>query len=187
MFYSLSSFGIQIELQTGEVIEAKKTDLPSALGVTLENGQHQSIQMDEIQSIVIKERPRITPLIKQKTTLSQEEVKNALDEFRELKPFETPKQTFLTWKQKAEEGSIDGMVECYASFRQKDVRKQLKNIKRKERNEMQNTMRMMSFVASDPLYQENQAYLEVTWTKGLQSENQVLKFVQENQEWKIIE
>ncbi|MEZ4820144.1 MAG: hypothetical protein R3A45_09720 [Bdellovibrionota bacterium] len=187
VFYATPSWSAQIALQSGEVIDASKIDLPDQISITLEDGSTKKIDTKSIQSIELYQHPSISPLLTPETKLTEDEIKNALDEFRQLKPYETPKQTFLTWKEQAGKGSISGMVDCYASYRQSEVRKKLKKINRKKRKEMQQTMNLTSFTVADAVYQNNQAFLEVTWSKGLHSENQVLTFILEGQEWKIIE
>lgn len=188
LLLSAHVWAAQIGLKSGEVIDAKKVDLPDKIAITGVDGKTQTIDTKEIQSIELEKAKTIKPLLKKNSpTLTETEIKNALDEFKELKPFETPKQTFLTWKDHASKGSIDGMVNCYASYRKSDVRKKLRKIRRKERKEMQQSMDLTSFVVADPIYQGKQAFLEVTWTKGLHSESQVLKFILEDQNWKIIE
>src|SRR5262249_40432848 len=101
--------------------------------------------------------------------------------------FGTPLLTFEAWKQAAMTGDIDKMVECYASFSQKEVRKQLKQLPKEGREKMQSTTARRQFTPAKPLYQGDRAFLEVTWQNGLQSDTQVLQFVLEKNDWKLIQ
>lgn len=178
----------QIALKSGEVLDSKTIKLPETFTIVLTDGTEQTVKTKDVQSIQLQKNPSIKNLIQQnEDPIDPQSLQSALDEFRTLSPFETPKQTFLTWKKYAEDGSIDGMTQCYASYRQDQVKKNLKKIKKKARKEMQHTMQVVDFIAADPIYQGKQAFLEVTWSKGLHSESQVLKFILEKDQWKIIE
>lgn len=173
-------------MKTGEVFDAKSIDVPDEITMTLPDGTQKKVKKSDIQSIHLH-RPKQFRTDEGKRPATEAEIQAAIDEFKVKQPYETPKQTFLTWRAHAEEGDINGMVDCYASFRQSTVKKNLKKIKRKEREEMKQTMQLTSFVAQDPIYQGEKAFMEVTWSKGLYAENQVLKFILEDDQWKIIE
>lgn len=79
------------------------------------------------------------------------------------------------------------MVSCYAAFRQKDVRKQLKQISKEKWLEMKDTTQQTIFSPNQPMYQGDHATLEVNWTKGLLSDTQLLQFVLEGNDWKIVQ
>ena len=79
------------------------------------------------------------------------------------------------------------MAACYASFNQKQVLKKLKKISKKDREKMRDTTTRTYFIPAQPLYQGVRATLEVTWTLGLRSDNQLLQFILEKNEWKIVQ
>ncbi|HMQ10413.1 MAG TPA: hypothetical protein PKB05_03810 [Oligoflexia bacterium] len=102
-------------------------------------------------------------------------------------PYVTPKHTFETWRRASVKGDMKGMVACYAKFRQNQVRKQLKKIPKNKRREMQDISKNTLFSLGQVYYQGTQASLEATWNYGLKSDSQVLKFVLEGKEWKLIQ
>ncbi len=102
-------------------------------------------------------------------------------------PFGSPTATFQTWRAAAIGGDIRKIVDCYASFRQKDVRKQLKRLSKKDMDAMRETTAKTEFVPQDPVFQGDRAFLEVSWTLGLQGDNQSLQFILEKDAWKIVQ
>jgi|GEM_PF-3769813 len=180
----------QMSLKSGEILILKDINLPETIVVKTQSGQTRNIALKDIQSVELSPATSVKHLLNVNTTHAQasdQEIKEALQSFETLTPFQTPKQTFLTWKEAAVTGSVENMVACYSKNRQPGVRKNLKKIKRKERIAMKEAANITTFSVGDPLYQGNQAFLEVTWNKGLYSESQVLKFLLENNDWKIIE
>jgi hypothetical protein len=178
-----------IALKSGEVLDGDIKELPSKITLKLKDGSTKTISLKDIAQIHIEPLPTFSKLSPKQvqTTITDEKLKEVISEFEPKDPFETPTQTFLTWKAYAEEGDIKGMIDCYASFRQEAVSKELKSIKSKERKAMQASMMVTEFVAGTPIYQGKQAFLEVNWSKGMNSQTQVLKFLLEGTQWKIIE
>lgn len=176
-----------ISLKSGEVISFKDINLPETLMIDTLDGQKKEIKLKDIQSFEFQPSTSVKPFLPRQKSTDQSEVHSALKAFEKRSPFETPKQTFLTWKDHASKGSIDGIASCYTTSRHDKVKKKLRKIKRKQRLAMQEAVNATSFTVGDPLYQGNKAFLEVNWTKGLHSESQVLKLLLEKNQWKIIE
>lgn len=109
------------------------------------------------------------------------------DKDMEQGPYVTPKHTFETWRRASVKGDVKAMVACYAKFRQNQVRKQLKKIPKSKRKEMQDISNNTLFTLGQVYYQGTQASLEATWNYGLKSDTQVLKFVLEGKDWKLIQ
>lgn len=187
-----------IELSTGEVLDGKLLDFPKDVTVELPDGTKRVIPYLGISSIFKKNAPpSYTPFLNKsdkapqgegKTTLDKVE-KNDFDEMDPAKgPFGTPMLTFDTWKKAALADDIDAMANCYVAYRKDDIKKNLKKISKKTRQEMKNAMIETIFTPSQTYYQGQSAIMEVSWTKGLASETQTLKFsLENNKDWKIVE
>jgi hypothetical protein len=173
--------GESIRLTSGEIVEGTVQSFQeNQLSVAQPDGKIRKIPREEIVQIEFQKPKAVTPAIETpKTFLS------ALP--KTVSKYQTPTQTFLTWKKAAVAGDVDAMVACYSSFRQGDVRKELKKLSRDQRNEMQKATALTEFVPADPLYQGDRAAMEITWRVGLQSDTQVLQFSLEGNEWKIVQ
>ena len=68
-------------------------------------------------------------------------------------PYATPLATFEKWRAAAISGDVDGMVDCYAAFRQGDMRRKLKKIRGKARRSMQKATAETLFQPGKPFYQ----------------------------------
>ena len=155
---------------------------------------HVRLTSKEVRTIKAKDLYRIEYATSKETTKSKKKaLKKQPENFltsakpKNNSPYATPKLTFQKWKQAAEKGDIDGMAKAYASFRQKEVRKQLKKIPKSKRKEMQETTSRTDFIPGDPYYQGDRAVLEVTWRSGAHTDTQSLKFILEGNDWKILQ
>ena len=190
LFFSGLCFAESIELSTGEVIDGKVKNIPSDLVVELSDGTKKKISYSDIESIYkLKPPTTFTPFLEEKKKgLGKENPDTQKFEMDEAGSYASPVGTFLTWKAAALQGDIDKMSDCYVSHRKKEVRKKLRRIPRKKRDEMRKAMLETIFTPMKPFYQGEMAILEVTWTKGLVSQTQTLKFSLEGQDtWKILE
>jgi len=181
-----------IELTTGEVFDAKLTDFPKEVSVELPDGTKKKIPYAEISSIYKNIPPQAyKPFLgKNKDDKAIDKVDTAgFEEIDATKgPFGTPVNTFDTWRKAALVDDIDTMANCYAASRKAEVKKELKKIPKKTRQEMKMAMTQTIFNPSTPYYQGEFAMMEVSWTKGLASQTQTLKFILENnKDWKIVE
>lgn len=184
-----------ISLSSGEVVEGKLIEFPKEVTLELPDGTKSKIPYQNITSIYKASPPEtyspfLTPgkdskPLGEKTPAdigfaTQEEGKG---------PYATPMQTFNTWKEAALKDDIDGMVNCYVSYRKEEVKKDLKKLPKRTRKDMQAAMAGTIFTPSDPFFQGELAIMEVSWTKGLASQTQTLKFTLEGdkKEWKILE
>lgn len=169
-------------LKTGEIVEGTiQSYQDNAFSIAQPNGQIRKIPKSEVTHIEI-----------QKTSEPPAEKKEIPKTFLSALPksaskFQTPLQTFQTWRIAAIAGDVDGMVDCYASFRKNVVKKELKKLSRDQRDQMRKTTATTEFMPGEPLYQGDRAVLEVTWRIGLQSDNQVFQFTLEGNDWKIIQ
>ena len=102
-------------------------------------------------------------------------------------PFSSPLQTFETWKAAALKDDPKVMSECYVKYQQKKILKDLKKISRAKRKEMQETAARTDFSPQKPFYQGDRASLEVVWRVGVNSDSQVLQFVLEDEQWKLVQ
>ena len=179
----LPLFAETVFLKSGEIVEGTiRSYQADTLSIAQPNGQIRKIPKAEIVKLEFqKEAPLLKP--------SQEAPKTFLNALptKELSKFQTPGQTFQTWRKAAIAGDIDGMVDCFASFRRDTVRKELKAIPKDQREQMKRTTAMTEFAPTEPLYQGDRAVLDVTWRLGLQSDDQVLQFFLEKNDWKIIQ
>jgi hypothetical protein len=169
-------------LTSGEVVEGTLTAVADNIfSVSQPNGETRKIPRAEILRIEVQKSP-------QEHGPTAEIPKNFLNALvKEPSKFETPVQTFQTWRKAAMAGDIDGMVGCYASFRRDDVRRDLKKLPKEQREQRRKPTAMTEFTSAEPLYQGDRAALEVTWRIGLQSDSQVLQFALEKTDWKLIQ
>lgn len=186
-----------IELSTGEVVDGKLVEFPKEVTIELTDGSKMKIPYEGINSIYKVTAPRsYTPFLtkdKEKDGKKDKGLDKAVDNsFEDMDaskgPYATPTLTFQTWKKAAMNDDIDGMANCYSSSKKNSVKKDLKKISKKTREEMRSAMTQTIFTPNEPYYQGEFAIMEVSWTKGLASQNQTLKFTLENnKEWKIAE
>jgi hypothetical protein len=181
-----------IELTTGEVLDGKLSDFPKDVTIELPDGGKKKIPYAEISSIYKNIPPQAyKPFLgKSKSNKSLDKIEN--DSFEDIDatkgPYGTPANTFDTWRKAALEDDVDAMSECYAQPRKAEVKKDLKKIPKKTRQEMRMAMTQTIFTPSNPYFQGEFAIMEVSWTKGLASQTQTLKFTLENnKDWKIVE
>jgi hypothetical protein len=182
-----------IELSTGEVIEGKLSDFPKDITVELSDGTKKKIPYQGISSIYKNGAPITSykPFLeksKENKTLDQVDSDSFEDIDATKGPYGTPTNTFETWKNAALKDDIDGMANCYAVPRKAEIKNELKKISKKTRQEMKLAMTQTIFNTSRPYFQGESAIMEVSWTKGLASQSQTLKFTLENnKDWKIVE
>jgi hypothetical protein len=185
------SWAENVELSTGEVLEGKLLNFPKDVTVELSDGTKKTIPYLGINSIYKDAAPQqFTPFLKdKKDKKSLDKVDKDFEDLDATKGlYATPGNTFQTWKKAALAGDIDGMVDCYVETRKGDVKKDLKKLSKKTREEMKLSIAQTLFTPSTPYYQGEFAIMEVTWAKGLASQTQTLKFVIENnKDWKIVE
>lgn len=195
LLLSNQCFAESLSLTTGEIIEGKLVEFPKEITIQLPDGTKTVVPYQNITSIFKAAPPETySPFLtpdKSKKPLGD---KNAKDtEFSSLEdakgPYATPIQTFTTWKDAALRDDLDGMVNCYVSYRRDEVKKDLKKLSKKTRQQMQAAMAATIFTPSEPFFQGELAIMEVSWTKGLASQTQTLKFTMEgnDKEWKILE
>ena len=196
VFLSPLCFAESISLSTGEVIDGSLIDFPKDVTIKASDGTTTKVPYDKITSIYKNLPPETySPFLtgdKAKKPLGDKaaSAENSFPEVTDEKgPYASPTQTFLTWKNAALKGDIDAMSDCYVSYRKKDVKKDLKKLSKRTREDMQRTMAATIFTPADAFFQGESAIMEVSWTKGLASQTQTLKFEIEgnNREWKILE
>lgn len=190
------TFAESIALSTGEVIDGNLVEFPKDVTIQLQDGTKKTVPYQSITSIYKNSPPQTyTPFLssdkQHKKTLDDKSSSSELLTFANDEvpgPYSSPIQTFQTWKNAALQDDIDGMSNCYISSRKGDVKKDLKKLPKKSRDEMKRAMIETIFTPSQPYYQGELAIMEVSWTKGLASQTQTLKFSLEgNKEWKILE
>lgn len=147
------------------------------------NNQEHSIVRSEISRIEFS-----LPETPQKGDKETEKPKNLLEAIpKPESKFTTPLSTFQVWREAAIRGDIDGMAECYVSYRQKDVKKDLKKLPKEDFNKMRVATTQTEFAPAEPIYQGDRASLEINWRLGVNGESQVLQFSLEQNDWKIIQ
>ena len=173
------AFADTVHLKNGETLAGEVDTLKEGvLNLKLADGGTRSVKRAEIASILFG--PPEKPVEKGN--------QNFLTTFPKAdSPFQTPRATFERWRAAAIRGDIKGMVECYASFKQSDVKKELKKLPKDAFEKMREATAETQFVASDPFYQGDRAIMEVNWTKGLSGDSQSLSFVLEKNDWKIVQ
>jgi len=185
---ALSTTAVSAEtvfLKTGDTLEGTIQQMTSdQVTLSLPGGSTRKIPKSQISRIEFgstrsAEKPSPSPPVTEPnflSTLTKPESK-----------YGTPAATFELWKTAAIAGDIDKMVDCYASFQQKEIRKQLKDLPKDAREKMRSTTARTQFTPAKPFYQGDRALLEITWQSGLQSDTQVLQFVLEKNHWKLIQ
>lgn len=175
-------------------MDGKVLNLPKEIMIELSDGSKKTVPYTDITSIYKKEIPQsYTPFLnKNKDAKKSPLEKEAADSFAELDtdkgPYGTPSLTFETWRKAAMADDIDGMVNCYAEYRKNDIKKGLKKLNKKTREDMKTAMIETIFTPNQPYYQGDSAIMEVSWSKGLASQTQTLKFkLEKNKDWKIVE
>ncbi len=184
LFLPKPSHAEWIRLKSGEVIEGIVERIAEGdLFIALKDGESRKVGKGEVASIDFgpKKKEPILDTNENKT----EHFLNALA--KKDSKYGTPLQTFQAWKAAAVAGNIDQMVDCYASFKQKEIKKELKKIPREKREQMKTTTAQTEFVPTEPYYQGERAVLEVNWQYGLQGDSQTLQFILEKDQWKIIQ
>ncbi len=191
------AFAESIALSTGEVIDGNLVEFPKDVTIQLQDGTKKTVPYLNITSIYKNLPPQTyTPFLNSdkqanKKTLDEKSSSSELLTFANDEvpgPYSSPIQTFQTWKNAALQDDIDGMSNCYVTSRKGDVKKDLKKLPKKSRDDMKRAMIETIFTPSQPYYQGELAIMEVSWTKGLASQTQTLKFSLEgNKEWKILE
>lgn len=183
-------------LKSGKKLEGRIEHFYNGIFTVLRtNGTRKTLGINEIASIEFQKssiKPDKTPLSKSKPSKvlpSKEPPKNLLETLTKAQTskFGTPLQTFETWRKAAIAGSIKEMVACYVSYRQKQVRKELKKMPKAKLEEMRAATAQTDFFPNEPFYQGDRAALEIHWRKGLHGETQVLQFALEKNDWKIIQ
>lgn len=129
----------------------------------------------------------VMPPSKEQQALFEQLFNGPKEEDMQKGPYATPKNTFETWRRASVKGDTKKMILCYVSFRQNQIKKQLKKIPRNKRKDMQEASNNTLFSLGKPYYQGDRASLEVTWNHGLRSDTQTLRFMLEKQEWKIVQ
>ncbi len=180
-----------LKLKNGRQIEGRLDHyFDEAFTITEKDGKRRRVSRSQVSSIELGKRQNISAP-KKKAAKPKEvspEPTNFLDSISKPdSPYSTPPATFSTWREAAIKGDLKAMVRCYASYRQKDVRKQLKKLSRKKREEMRSATAQTDFFPSEPFFKGERAMLEITWSKGLHGETQVLQFVLEGNDWKILQ
>jgi hypothetical protein len=182
-----------LSLSSGEVIEGSLIEFPKEIIVLLPDGIKKTYPYNNVTSIYKNQPPAsFTPFVSGDKKPKTEPEKTIAQEFPEIDaskgPYASPQVTFMTWKAAAIKGDIDAMADCYASYRKSEIKKEMKKIPKKTREDMRRAMVDTIFSPSDPYFQDSTAIMEVSWTKGLASQNQTLKFALENnKDWKIVE
>ncbi|MFH1262172.1 MAG: hypothetical protein V1495_01840 [Pseudomonadota bacterium] len=170
-----------VRLKSGELIEGTVQDFQeNILSMAQPDGKIRKIVRDEI--VQIEFQKPAPPLV---TSPPPETFLDALP--KTVSKFQTPRQTFLTWRKAATAGDIDSMADCYSAIRKNDVKKELKKLSRDQRDQMRQATATTEFTPAEPFYQGDRAVLEVTWRVGLQSDSQILQFTLEGKDWKIIQ
>jgi hypothetical protein len=163
-------------LKSGERVEGTlQSYQDSTFSVIQPGGETRKISREEVTKIDIQSEAPGTPM----------HFLSALP--KATSKYATPSQTFAVWKKAAISGDIDAMVDCYALFRKDDIKRELKRFSREQREQMRKTTAITEFTPAEPLYQGDRAALEVTWRIGLQSDSQVIQFMLDGNDWKIIQ
>ncbi len=172
-------FADVVFLKSGELMEGQIVSIQASSIDFKEGEQIKTVlksQIDKIQFIALsdldKQDPYLPGLEKNKTS----QLSKA-----------SPVDTFEKWRQFAIVGDVDGMVSCYASFRQHEIKKELKKLPKSKRKNMLQATAQTQFTTQEPYYQGDRAMLEVNWQSGLYTDTQVLQFVLEDETWKIVQ
>ncbi len=180
----LSAHAETIRLKGGETINGTVSHYYGGIvSILMPDGSTKTVGRNEIIAIEFESLPS-------EVTKAPEEKKsstNFLALSKSTSKYGSPLATFETWRKAAIAGEVDAMADCYASFKQSDVKKQLKSLKKEDREKMRETTARTDFVPAEPFYQGDRAMLEIKWQLEMNGDSQVLQFIQEKNEWKIIQ
>jgi len=203
IFAAFAPWRVQAEtvrLKSGEVVEGKIQQYGNGqITIAITGKQSRKIPQDQIVSIDFGVKPtkkepspsagnsppQIPPASPGAGDPSSDTFLKTLT--KSNSKYKSPTDTFFVWRNAAVNGDIDGMADCYASYQQKDVKKQLKALPKDGREKMRTATARIQFIPAKPIFQGDRALLEVNWQTGLQSDTQVLQFVLEKNEWKLIQ
>ncbi len=183
-FYPAGSFAETIHLKDGKTLKGSIEHVYKGIYTIITPNGPETIGRHEISKIefpkdVKNAQPKALPKTSSSTFLSTMEESD--------EPYATPLNTFKTWRKAAIEGSLDKMVTCYASFKQRAKKKELKKLSREAWEKMRAATANTEFLPSAPIYMGDRAFMEVAWTLDLKGDTQTLKFILENDEWKLMQ
>lgn len=101
-------------------------------------------------------------------------------------PFQTPIDTFETWRRAALEMNVPLMLSTYAAAGRQTVEGDILNASKDELSAMQAEAKQTEFKIEKLVYEGDRAFLRVKRIFRGKDEVEILTFVREGQDWKII-
>jgi hypothetical protein len=100
--------------------------------------------------------------------------------------FSSPKKTFLAWRKAAVDGNLERMATCFLSAAKDDQLAELKSYSKDRIKEMSKETKKTDFSFSEPLFDQDRAYLSVTRKIGAYQRSEVIQFQKEGENWKML-
>jgi hypothetical protein len=100
--------------------------------------------------------------------------------------FQTPEDTFKTWRQAAERLDLETLVTCYSQPMQSSFRKEISANSAEGLKAMQRETQETEFKIEKIVYEDKKAYLRVVRHRGTAAEIEILNMIKEGTDWKLI-
>ena len=103
-----------------------------------------------------------------------------------FKSYQTPEETFKTWRQAVERLDLQAVTDCYAVGAQPGLRKEIVATSKEGLEAMQRETRDTTFEIQKIVFENRRAYLRVERKRQGTSEIEVVNMVKEAGGWKIL-
>lgn len=103
-----------------------------------------------------------------------------------VKSFQTPEQTFETWREAARRLDLETLLACYASGAQSQMRKEISSNSEEGLKSMQKEAEDTDFKVEKIVFEDKRAYLRVSRKRAKAEDIEVINMVKEGPDWKII-
>lgn len=100
--------------------------------------------------------------------------------------YDTPEDTFLTWKAAARNMDMKALLDSYARSARPSLEQELARSSEEALKAMQKETRSTKFVIEKVVYEDSIAYLRVVRQKKSSREVEVLTMVKEGANWKLL-
>ncbi|MBN8555537.1 MAG: hypothetical protein J0L93_08845 [Deltaproteobacteria bacterium] len=103
-----------------------------------------------------------------------------------FKSYQTPEDTFKTWRQAVERLDLQAVTECYAVGAQPGLRKEIVTTSKEGLEAMQRETRDTTFEIQKIIFEDRRAYLRVERKRKGTTEIEVVNMVKESNGWKLL-
>jgi hypothetical protein len=103
-----------------------------------------------------------------------------------LKSFNSPQETFETWRQSVERLDFETLIACYATAAKPQMRKTIEETSEEGLRAMRDEARRTKFRIEKVVYEKDRAYLRAVRQLRHEDDLEVLVMIKEGQEWKLL-